>query len=147
MLKVTFSLNIFWHIVILTNSNLFFSSQLFPVSQPNLPSLASPFLLCHHPAFPPHYLYYISCVSCRLGLYPGCLVPGSSVRLQQHGRSLGGEQNYGLEPSPQDGRAGGSAFLSFRWARTLRAPKLTTPSCETMSLKVQQSACHHSGVM
>ena len=73
--------------------------------------------------------------------FPGCLVPGCFARPQQHGRSLGGEREHGLDPSPQDGRAGGSPSLGFRWARTLRAPKSTTPSCETTSLKVEETSC------
>lgn len=85
-----------------------------------------------------------SCLfSFLLAGFPGCLVPGHSTRPHQHGRSLGGEREHGLDPSPQDGRTGGSPSLSFRWARTLKAPKSTTPSFETTLLKVEQALCHH----
>lgn len=79
-----------------------------------------------------------SCLLCfRPAGFPGCLVPGRSARPEQHGRSLGGEREHRLDPFPQDGRTGGSPSLSFRWARTLRVPKSTTPFCEIMLLKVE----------
>lgn len=90
----------------------------------------------------PHFLHPLFSsspfFSVLLSGFPGCLGSGCFSRPQQHGRSLGGKRDYRLDPSPQDGRTGGPPSLFFRWARTLRAPKSTTPSWETTSQKVGQ---------